>query len=442
LAKKSRTLFRCSVCGGEAARWAGKCPACGEWNSLEEVADTDRTPSVSVANLASLSLLSEINPDDAERISSGLGELDLVLGGGFVPGALILIGGEPGVGKSTLLLEIARRFTGMMLYFSGEESAGQIRLRADRMEIHSRNIYISQESELETIAARIRKERPSLVVIDSIQTVYRSGFDSLPGSVNQLRDAAFQLMELSKETRIPIVMTGHITKEGSIAGPRLLEHMVDAVLYFESDRLNHFRILRAMKNRFGPVGEVALFEMKQEGLGEVGRLKPGLLSYDVPGRVFSVFVEGSRALGVEVQALVSRTPFGAGRRMAEGLDSRRLILMAAVLEKFMKVSLADSDIFANLAGGLSSDDPGLDLSLCVAILSSYRELPAVRNAAYIGEVGLSGEVRPVGRIQSRIKELSVLGFDSIYLPEANCDEGEVDGIKLFGVAHISDILKQ
>lgn len=309
------------------------------------------------------------------------------------------------------------------------------------MQVNPSSIFLSTESDLENIVNRIQTEKPDLAVIDSIQTVYCSGNDSSPGSVSQLRDAAHYIMDVCKKSRIPVIATGHITKEGSIAGPKVLEHMVDAVLYFESDRLNHYRILRAVKNRFGPVGEVAIFEMKQNGLSEVSDLKIGEMVRSVPGRMFSSMVEGSRALAVEVQALVTRTVYGPGRRMAEGLDTRRLILLAAVMEKFLKLSLSDSDIFANLAGGLNADDPALDLAVCSAILSSYRESPGESLTAYIGEIGLSGEIRPVGHLSARIRELSGAGFKRIFLPASNAKETAPSGIELISVEHISDLLK-
>jgi DNA repair protein RadA/Sms len=438
--KRSRVQYLCRECGAQSARWAGRCTICGAWNTIAEQAVTLSSGRTShSSSLEDLPSISEIEADESVRILSGLDDFDQVLGGGIVPGSFLLIGGEPGVGKSTLILEIARKFPGKIIYFSGEESQGQIKMRADRLGIASANLFISREGDIDTICARIRAEKPDLAVIDSIQTVYRTGSESIPGSPNQLREIAFLLMESCKELFVPIIATGHITKDGNIAGPRLMEHMVDAVLYFESDRLNHYRILRAIKNRFGPVGEVAIFEMAQNGLREVGAIPAGELSYDVPGRVFSVFVEGSRALTVEVQALVSRTVYGPGKRMAEGLDSRRLVLMAAVLEKFLKLGLSESDIFVNLAGGLNADDPALDLAICASIISSHREIPMKRNVACVGEVGLSGEVRSVGRIQSRIRELAGLGFTEIFIPESNRSEAIFDGVTLIPVAHISDV---
>lgn len=375
---------------------------------------------------ASFESLSEANADIA-RITTGIQDLDNVLGGGLVPGALVLLGGEPGVGKSTLLLEIARRFEGKFLYFSGEESPGQIRIRATRLGVMSSNVQVSRETDLETIAQEIEKHKPDIAVIDSIQTVQSAG--SSPGSPAILREAAFRLMEAAKSCSVPILITGHITKDGAIAGPRLLEHMVDTVLLFESDRLKHHRILRAVKNRFGPIGEVALFEMGNAGLHSVLSLAPHREDNPAPGRVYSVLQEGSRSICVEVQALVSRCYAGPPRRMAEGLDNRRLILLGAVLEKYLKLRLSEFDLFANLAGGLSSDDPGLDLGICAAILSSYREIVIPPGFAFIGEVGLTGEVRSPGAVSARIRELSSLGYKTIVLPEAAAKEVGKGGAK-------------
>lgn len=357
---------------------------------------------------------------DLERTPTGISDLDSVLGGGLVAGALILLGGEPGVGKSTLVLEVARAFKGKLLYYSGEESPRQIAIRAHRLEITSSNLEVSQETDLTHICDEIRESKPGLVVIDSIQTVQHAG--QSPGSPTLLREAAFQLMETAKSLEIPIIVTGHITKDGAIAGPRLLEHMVDTVLLFESDRLKHFRILRAVKNRFGPVGEVALFEMREKGLHSVDGLTLDRDERPAPGRVYATLQEGSRSICVEVQALVSRSYAGPPRRMADGLDNRRLILIGAVLEKFLRLRLSECDVFANLAGGLSSDDPGLDLGLCAAVLSSYNDRIVPGSFAFIGEVGLSGEVRTPAGMQSRIRSLVQMGFMTIVLPESAAKE--------------------
>ncbi len=400
-------------------RWAGKCGACGEWNTLEERPKPSPSAErrLSIVPREPMVALADVPSDSSVRRSTGIAELDLVLGGGLVPGSLTLLGGEPGIGKSTLLLEIARTFKGRIFYFSGEESPGQIRMRADRMSVDSGRLFVSRESQLDSLLERVEKERPDLVFVDSIQTLFRRT-PAVPGSPGHLREAAIALMQAAKATRIPIITTGHLTKDGAVAGPRLLEHMVDTVLYFESDRLNHYRIVRSVKNRFGPAGEIAFFEMRSSGLGQV-RTVSRPMGENSAGRAVSAFIEGSRALAVEVQALVVRASYGPARRTADGLDNRRLVLLAAVLEKVLRTNLGDRDIFVNLAGGLSSHDPALDLAVCASVLSSLFEEPLPDHAAFVGEVGLSGEVRPVPRIHDRIKELRNLGFNTICLPEGS-----------------------
>lgn len=437
LVKAKKASYICSQCGEITARWAGKCDSCGSWNTIEEYTSSAVNISNTKANLDSLPTLDSIAADEAIRKTTGIADLDLVLGGGLVPGCFLLIAGEPGAGKSTLMLEISRNFPGKLYYFSGEESPAQIKLRANRMKLSGQRVFLSRETSIETICSRILKEKPDLVIIDSIQTIHTGG--SIPGSVSQLRDASMALLEAAKTARVPVLVTGHITKEGTVAGPRILEHMVDGVLYFESDRLNHYRILRAIKNRFGPVGEVSIFEMVESGLSSVEAF-PFAEKQSGSGCVFSAYCEGSRSIAVEVQALVSRAAYGPSRRMAEGLDNRRLILLAAVLEKYLKLNLAECDIFANLAGGLSADEPALDLALAMAILSSYRERSVRKQTAYLGEVGLGGEIRPVARINSRVKELSNLGFDTFILPESSNDLSLDTTMRCVKVQHIKDLL--
>ncbi|MBI3395636.1 MAG: DNA repair protein RadA, partial [Spirochaetia bacterium] len=338
------------------------------------------------------------------------------------------------------LLEIARRFKGTFYYFSGEESPAQVRLRADRMGLDADTVCFSADANLENILDRIKADKPDLVVVDSIQTIYRNR-QSLPGSTSQLREAAVAFMEICKETCIPLIATGHITKDGVVAGPRLLEHMVDTVLYFESDRLNHLRLVRAVKNRFGPVGEVALFEMHAHGLSEhsSGQGLSVSMRGSGPGRVFSALTEGSRAIAVEVQALVCRAAYGPARRTAEGLDTRRLTILAAVMEKHVKVSLSDYDIFANLAGGLTSDEPALDLAIAAAVISSARDITVPADMAFLGEIGLSGEIRAVPRMNERIKELMNLGFRRICLPDAARPDPEFSGMDFRSVESVAEL---
>lgn len=430
---KSRIKFFCKECGTEYFRWQGKCDVCGSWNSIQEF--EEKFQDSGVFSLQDVHSLSDI------RVKSGIPDLDLVLGGGFIQGSFILIGGEPGIGKSTLVLTIAENFARSgkkVLYFSGEESPEQIKLRAHRMKINEKNIYISRETGLPGIIHTIEKNTPDLVIIDSLQTI-QTEEGSLPGTVSQLKLVAFRLMELAKKLRIPFILIGHITREGTIAGPKLLEHLVDTVLYFESDRLNHYRILRAMKNRFGNIGEVAIFEMTPEGLKAVSSFAGELPAGERPGCVYSVIVEGSRAIAVEVQALVTRTNYGPAKRMAEGLDPKRVILITAVIEKYLKISLSEQDIFANLAGGFIAHEPGLDLAIATAILSSYLEKSFSKKVAFLGEVGLTGEIRPIPRINFRLKELQNLGFDSVFIPASQKKEVDLFEPEILEIQHIREL---
>lgn len=439
MAKRAeKKSFVCKSCGALSARWEGRCTHCGEWNCIEELAESaaPRTERSGTQPVSILELSGSI-----ERTRTGMEDLDQVLGGGLVAGSLLLLGGEPGVGKSTLVLEIARKFPGKILYFSGEESPEQLALRARRLEIQNKDLFVSRETDLEAIVSRITREKPALACIDSIQTVQTEGV--LPGSPGLLREAAMKLLEAAKSSSVPVFITGHITKDGAIAGPRLLEHMVDTVLLFESDRAKHYRILRAVKNRFGPVGELAIFEMHTGGLKAMGRPLLERSDTPAPGRVYSAMQEGSRSLSVEVQALVSRCYGGPPRRMAEGLDNRRLILLSAVLEKYLRVRLSECDVFANLAGGLSSDDPALDLAVCAAVLSSSNEKPVAPSVAFLGEVGLAGEVRSVSGAASRLKELAQMGFETVVLAKAASKElgksGPHQRVRLVPVESVLDL---
>ncbi len=444
--KKNRTVFRCSSCGAEFSRWAGKCTSCESWNTIEEVSPAEsssaRRHSSDAGGLPELPFLSDIRLTDIQRKPSGLDDLDTVLGGGIVPGSFVLIAGEPGVGKSTLLLEMARRFQGSFYYFSGEESPEQIRLRAERMKIQVPGLRISREMDLDIIASRLMREKPDFAVVDSIQTVYRTGSQSMPGTPNQLREAAVTFMEACKQSGVPLFITGHITRDGTVAGPKTLEHLVDCVLYFDSDRINHYRLLRAIKNRFGPVGEVAIFLMEKEGMREVRspEMQGAADGSRSPGRVHSALMEGSRPIAAEVQALVVRAG-GPPRRMADGVDTRRMILISAVIEKYLKADLSVCDIFANLAGGLNSQDPALDLAIAAAVLSSYLEITPPPYSAFCGEVGLSGEVRSVGMLDRRVKELMGIGFKNIIIPKDASVSGvpKPSGVQLIEVNHIGEV---
>ncbi len=445
-AKRTTAAYVCQDCGTESSRWAGRCESCGAWNTLSEFrpsgGEAARRGAVPGRNHAEVAGLEPLRAGEAQppaRRSTGIPDLDLVLGGGLVPGSFLLCAGEPGVGKSTLMLEVARRFVGKVYYFSGEESVTQIRLRAHRLGVNPEALFLSRETTLERVCESIAADRPDLAIIDSVQTLQSEG-KTAAGGAAQLREAALLLMDAARGASTAVLVTGHVTKDGSIAGPRAMEHMTDVVLYFESDRLNHYRILRAVKNRFGPVGESAIFEMRADGLSLPTVVSP--ISADNPtgpGRVFSALLEGSRAIGVEVQALTTRSHFGQNRRMAEGLDTRRLVLLAAVLEKYLRLNLSECDVFANLAGGLQADDPGLDLALCAAMVSSYREIALPPGTAFFGEVGLTGEVRPVTRIEGRIKELAGVGFRNFFVPGANrtaAGSGE-----LHGIGHVTELVR-
>ncbi|EMM86542.1 DNA repair protein RadA [Leptospira santarosai str. 2000027870] len=449
--KKLTRTFICQSCGESFSRWAGKCESCGNWNSIMEEFGGEKFVSSNGNSRKNKSYrepipLDKVEEESLERMGTGLKELDLVLGGGLVPGSLTLIGGEPGVGKSTLVLEVSRYLTQAnkkVLYISGEESPSQIRMRAERIGLRSSNLLLTSEIYAENISAMIEGETPAVVFVDSIQTIAREALPNQAGTVTQLRECTQVLLETAKRSGIPILMTGHITKEGTIAGPKVLEHLVDTVLYFEGDRLNYYRLLRAVKNRFGAVGDLAIFEMFSGGLREVGdrnRIFVSAGAEERSGSVISAVLEGSRALTVEVQALVSKTGFAQARRMAEGPDTRRVILLAAVIEKYIKIKLGECDLFSNLAGGLNADEPALDLAICTSIISSYLDQPLPKGTCVLGEVGLSGEVRSIGQVNLRVKELAGVGMKKVILPEGNLSElVQSADIQIQGIRSLNDL---
>ena len=451
--KKNASVFFCQECGYESAKWLGQCPACHEWNTFaaEPKVSTSRGKMASPGRRSEAKepvSLKHIDSDSQDRISTGMAELDQVLGGGIVPGSLVLVGGDPGIGKSTLLLQVCRNLADRLeqvLYISGEESLQQIKLRAVRIGEFSDSLKLLCETNLSDIEAVVLKNRPQVVIIDSIQTMFQEEISSAPGSVSQVREATGVLMRLAKEQNIAIFIVGHVTKEGTVAGPRVLEHMVDTVLYFEGDRHASYRILRGVKNRFGSTNEIGVFEMTDIGLREVSNPSEYMLSGKPEGASGSVVVcmmEGTRPMLLEVQALVCRTNFGLPRRTAAGMDYNRLNLLMAVLEKRLNLPLSSYDAYVNIAGGVRLSEPALDLGLVLAIISSYRDVPIPDKTLVFGEVGLSGEVRAVGMAQQRVQEAKRLGFDRIILPKSSLSQlKSITGIRLEGVSTVRDAME-
>jgi DNA repair protein RadA/Sms len=440
---KKAVVFSCTECGAQASKWLGRCPDCNAWNSY---AQEDVAPAAGPATAMSASSapmpIGAIEFDSAPRISTHIANLDRVLGGGLVVGAVTLVGGEPGIGKSTLLLQVAQELArgGMVLYVSGEESPRQIAMRARRLGTTSDSIRLYTETSVERILAEVEKMRPVAVIVDSIQTVHTSSNNSMPGSVGQVRDSAGVLMSAAKRLNIPVFLIGHITKEGTIAGPKTLEHIVDTVLYFEGEKFQNYRVVRAYKNRFGPANEVAIFEMHDDGLEEVANPSAALISQrsQSPGSAILAAVEGTRPLLLEVQALVSPTHFPSPRRMAMGIDANRISLLLAVLERRNAGSFVQHDIYVNVAGGLAIDEPALDLGVVAAVLSSQRNLPIRHDLALFGEVGLLGEIRSVSQPDLRAREAAALGFTKLIIPQSNATEIRAD-IDVIPVRRIEDV---
>ena len=431
MAKGKKSIFFCQNCGHEESKWLGQCPMCKEWNTfVEEKVSVTRGSTAAVqqvrnAKEAKVVTLSSITTDDDERMQTGILELDRVLGGGIVPGSLVLVGGDPGIGKSTLLLQVCQKLSGQnrkILYISGEESLKQIKLRANRMGTFSESLFLLCETNLGMIRHVIEEQHPDMVVIDSIQTMYNEEVASAPGSVSQVRESTNVFMQLAKGLNISIFIVGHVTKEGTVAGPRVLEHMVDTVLQFEGDQQYMYRILRSMKNRFGSTSEIGIYEMLQSGLRQVTNPSELLLSnhdQELSGIAVSATVEGVRPILLEVQSLVSTAAYGVPQRSATGFDSRRLNMLLAVLEKRVGFKLAAKDVFLNIAGGIRVSDPALDLAVVMAVLSSNIDAALPADTVFAGEVGLSGEIRAVSRIEQRISEAEKLGFKRIFVPLGN-----------------------
>jgi DNA repair protein RadA/Sms len=448
---KVKTKFVCQECGYESAKWMGKCPGCHNWNSfVEETAITGKTRHTFSGITSAGSKpekITSIESQQEPRITTNLKELNRVLGGGIVPGSLVLIGGDPGIGKSTLLLQVSSQLAEKqlpVLYISGEESTRQTKLRADRLGVQSDLLYVLAETNLLSISNHIDQLKPSLVIIDSIQTIYREEVTSAPGSVSQVRECTSELMRIAKTSGISIFIVGHVTKEGAIAGPRLLEHMVDTVLYFEGERHHTYRILRGVKNRFGSTNEMGIFEMKEEGLREV--LNPSEIfleerSQGSAGSTVVASMEGTRPVLVEIQALISPSSFGNPRRMATGIDHNRVSLLMAVLEKRVGLMLQNQDAYIKVAGGIKLDEPAIDLATAISIASSFRDIPTRPDDIFIGEVGLTGEIRRVSRIDQRVQEASKLGFKRVVCPKNNLDGWTYPkGIEVIGVSTIQEAL--
>lgn len=452
--KKGSTVFFCQNCGYESAKWSGQCPACRQWNTFAEEPSAPKTRSGSTGRKRTGEVknapvrLSEVESGEGRRISTGMRELDQVLGGGIVPGSLVLVGGDPGIGKSTLLLQVCRNLSRTLsgvLYISGEESLQQIKLRASRIGEFQNTLRLMCETNLADIEEVVLREKPQVVIIDSIQTMYQEDISSAPGSVSQVREATGVLMRLAKEQGITIFIVGHVTKEGTVAGPRVLEHMVDTVLYFEGDRHASYRILRGVKNRFGSTNEIGVFEMQESGLKEVANPSEYMLSgkpEGASGSVVACAMEGTRPMLLEVQALVCRTNFGLPRRTAAGIDYNRVNLLLAVLEKRLNLPFSSYDAYVNIAGGMRLNEPAMDLALVLAVISSYKDIPVADKTIVFGEVGLSGEVRAVSMAQQRVQEAKKLGFTRVLLPKSSLEQVKnVTGIELLGVAAVRDALR-
>lgn len=443
---KAKTLFICQECGYESAKWLGKCPGCGEWNTMVEEIQERQSHRTSILQKAVPVHLHEVEVTQEDRTDTGIKELDRVLGGGIVKGSLVLVGGDPGIGKSTLLLQICETVgqKAKILYASGEESVKQIKMRADRLGVTTPNLLLMSETNLEAILHAIKDLKPDLAIIDSIQTVFKPDLTSAPGSVSQVREATISLMNLAKEKNTAVFVVGHVTKEGTLAGPRVLEHMVDCVLYFEGERHQSYRVLRAVKNRFGSTNEIGVFEMRDKGLAEVSNPSLMLLSgrpINVSGSCVICTLEGTRPVLAEIQALVSSTSFGMPRRMSTGLDYNRITLLMAVLEKRVGLNLQNQDAYINVIGGIKVDEPAADLGVITAIASSFKDFQVPSDMVVMGEVGLTGEVRAISNVDKRVNEAFKLGFKKCIVPMENAKNlSNMNGSRVMGVKNIREAL--
>lgn len=448
---KLKTVYICQNCGTQSPKWVGKCNSCGEWNSfVEEVVEkSPKKTGIVSSNIAIKPLkLHEIKAEEHRRLDTRNAELNRVLGGGLVPGSLVLIGGEPGIGKSTLVLQVALNLnTKNILYVSGEESAQQIKLRADRLENVKSDCLLLSETSLEKIFLTLENVKPDILVVDSIQTISTDSIESAPGSVSQIRECTSRLLRYAKENSVPVLLIGHITKDGHLAGPKVLEHIVDTVLQFEGDQNYMYRILRSVKNRFGSTSEIGIYEMKQSGLREVSNPSELLLSNnddDLSGGAVAATIEGVRPILIETQALVSSAAYGTPQRSATGFDTRRMNMLLAVLEKRVGFRLAVKDVFLNIAGGIKVNDPAIDLAVIISVLSSNVDIAVPKNVCFAGEVGLSGEIRPVARVEQRIGEAEKLGFKAIFVPKNNLKGVDLSrfNIKVLQVSKVSEVFKR
>lgn len=450
---KAVTRYICQECGSAQSKWMGRCPDCGEWNTLVETiverkSVHTRRRALTPAHQSQPQLLRDVVADGFKRASLAMDELDRVLGGGLVPGSLVLIGGDPGIGKSTLLLQASGAMAAAdkpVLYVSGEESAQQIKLRAERLGLAGDGLYLLTETNVEAIINHLEQLQPRLVVVDSVQTVYLDELDSAAGSVSQVRESAARLMQVAKRHGIPVFLIGHVTKAGAIAGPRVLEHIVDTVLYLEGDRFHAYRLLRCVKNRFGASSEVGVFEMRDVGMVEVTNPSEAFLAerlLNAAGSAIAVTLEGTRPLLVEIQALSSTTSFGNPRRTANGIDFNRLLLLVAVLSKRVGVRLSDQDVFVNVVGGLRVGEPAVDLAVACSIASSFRDVPVAADLALVGEVGLSGELRAVSQLEARLKEAAKLGFKRCLVPRSrHLDQLKPPGLEVVSARSLAETLE-
>lgn len=451
---KSKTIFRCQECGHTAAKWLGRCPDCGKWNTFAEEKDTSRLEaSISSRQLTNFSsavvALKDVSVENFERMVTGIHEFDRILGGGLVPASLVLLGGPPGIGKSTLMLQVSaalsqRPSKNTVLYVSGEESLSQVKSRADRLKIKSDNLYLVSETNLENILEAVNKVKPDTIIVDSIQTTFRADLSGAPGSVGQVRECAAEFLRIAKSKGISVFLLGHVTKEGDLAGPRVLEHIVDTVLYFETERQQVYRVLRAYKNRFGPTSEIGIFEMKSTGLAEVSNpsmLFLGERSLNVPGNSIVATIEGTRPLLLEVQSLVTRTSFGMPRRMVTGYDNNKVVIMIAVLEKRIGLHLESQDVFVNVVGGVKIKETGADLGIACAIASAFSGFLCPPKMLMLGEVGLAGEVRSINQLAERLAEAEKLGFEKALVPKSNLKNFHYKGkIEIIGVESVQQAL--